>query len=56
MCAQGKKVVCFSWEHRTTTNELLYPFISTKMRLPDGHLNEDGTKYLYNMLQREINE
>lgn len=56
MCAQGKKVVCFSWEQRTTTNKLLYPFISTKMRLPDGHLNEDGTKYLYNMLQREINE
>ena len=56
MCNQGKKVVCFSWEQRTTTNKLLYPFISTKMRLPDGHLNEDGTKYLYDILQREINE
>jgi len=56
MRSQGKTVVCFSWERRTTTNELLYPFIPIKMRLPDGHLNEDGTRYLFDVLQREIDE
>jgi hypothetical protein len=56
MGAQGKKVVCFSWEQRDTTNKILYPFISANMRLADSHLNKTGTKYLYDMLQREINE
>ena len=56
MRSHGKKVVCFSWEKRNVTNTILYPFISANMRLPDGHLNNAGTQYLYNMIQSEINE
>ena len=53
--AQGKKVLAFSWEKRATTSQLLYPYISPKERLDDGHLNQQGTINLYNFLQN-INE
>ena len=48
---QGKKVLAFSWEKRETTTQLLYPYMSPKERLNDGHLNQQGTINLYNFLQ-----
>ena len=54
--AQGKKLVCFSWEKRNTTNTIVYPFIGPEYRLADGHLNVAGTRYLFDLLQREIDE
>jgi hypothetical protein len=53
---QNKQLICFSWETRKTVTPILYPHISTTLRLPDGHLNIEGTRYLYNMIQRKISE
>ena len=52
----GKKLVCFSWEQRNTQQQILYPYIGPDFRLPDNHLNTQGTRYLFNLLQTEINE
>jgi hypothetical protein len=52
--SQGKKLVCYSWEPRTTQYPLLYPYFSPKMYQPDRHLNAAGTQHLYDILQREI--
>ena len=54
--ARGKKLVCFSWEKRNTINTVIYPYIGPEHRLPDRHLNPKGTQYLFDLLQREINE
>jgi hypothetical protein len=51
---QGKQLICFSWETRNISNKILYPHIAPSLRLPDGHLNIKGTRYLYNVLQKEI--
>jgi hypothetical protein len=57
MCEKyQKKSVFFSWEHRKADCNIYYPTISPKMRLPDGHLNADGTTHLYNNLQQLIYE
>jgi len=48
---QGKKILAFSWEKRETTTQLLYPYVSPRERLNDGHLNQQGTINLYNFLQ-----
>jgi len=53
---KNKKVVAFSWQDRNTDNKLLYPYISVNDRLPDGHLNADGTKKLFDYLQNTLNE
>lgn len=49
--AQNRTVLAFSWEARKTKQPLLYPYIGPKMRLSDGHLNAQGTQYLYDLLQ-----
>lgn len=54
--SQNKKVLPFSWQKRYTKNSLTYPYIAPEHRLPDGHLNKQGTLYLYNFLQNIINE
>lgn len=54
--SQGKKVLAFAWEHRKTQNELFYPYVKPDLRLPDGHLNINGTHYLFNLLQNILDE
>lgn len=52
--SQGKKVIAFSWEKRKTDFNLLYPYIPPNMRLPDRHLNKEGTMYLYKLIGSTI--
>jgi hypothetical protein len=52
--SQNKKVLAFTWESRNTKNKLLAPYIAPHYRLSDGHLNEQGTQYLFDMLQNEL--
>lgn len=47
---QGKKIVFFSWESRNTICPMYLPHIRAAYRLPDGHLNATGTKYLFDNL------
>ena len=49
---QSKTVIAFSWQERSTQTKLIYPYIGSKDRLEDGHLNEQGTMKLYNILQQ----
>jgi hypothetical protein len=49
--SQHKEIKAFSWEKRSTLNEVHYPYISHTQRLDDGHLNALGTEELYNFLQ-----
>lgn len=57
MCEKYQKTtVFFSWERRKVDANIYYPTISRQMRLPDGHLNVDGTTHLYNNLQQLIYE
>ena len=49
--SQGKKVIAFSWEQRNIRSKLFYPYIAPKLRLSDGHLNQQGMIELYNYLQ-----
>lgn len=51
---QNKKVLGFSWQERTTVNKIFYPFIGLDERLPDGHLDKNGTKRLYNLLGEQL--
>jgi hypothetical protein len=53
---QGKKLVTFSCEKRNTTFKLLYPYFPPKMRLPDGHYNKEGTRYLYDLIGPRLND
>ncbi len=53
---QNKTVLSFSWELRSTSNKLLYPYIGPRHRLPDGHLNAEGMHVLFNYLQNQLNE
>jgi hypothetical protein len=54
--SQGKKVLAFTWEPRETQNKLFYPYIEPNYRLSDGHLNINGTRYLFNLLQDILDE
>ena len=56
LISQNKIVLPISWEQRLTTNKLLYPYIGPNNRLPDGHLNANGTRMLFNYLQGQFNE
>ena len=47
---QQKACVFFSWETRNTKCPLYYPHVPKSHRLPDGHLNADGTTQLFNHL------
>lgn len=49
--SQGKKVIAFSWQQRSTVSTILYPYIPPSKRLEDGHLNEEGMLELYHYLQ-----
>ena len=53
--SQGKKVVAWTWETRKTSVDLFAPYIAPKMRLEDGHLNEQGTEYLYQLVTNLAN-
>lgn len=48
---QNKIVLGFSWEDRRVANDIFYPYVAPGERLQDGHLNQKGTKNLYNKLQ-----
>lgn len=54
--SQDKKILTFSWEQRQTENSLFYPYIEPTLRLNDGHLNIQGTRHLFNLLQDMLNE
>jgi len=47
---QQKACVFFSWETRNTKCPLYYPHVPKSHRLPDGHLNAEGTTQLFNHL------
>lgn len=51
LIANNKKVIPFSWEQRNTINTIYRPFIGPNNRLPDGHLDKQGTMALYCYLQ-----
>jgi hypothetical protein len=46
---KNKKVFAFSWQSRQTQNKVLCPVIPN--RFPDGHLNNIGTKKLFDIIQ-----
>jgi hypothetical protein len=56
LISQNKKVIGFSWEHRQVCTHIEYPYIGPLHRLPDGHLNVDGTMQLFNFLQNILDE
>lgn len=56
LISQEKKVLAFAWEQRNTQHNLFYPYIEPKYRTLDGHLNIDGTRYLFNLLQDILDE
>ena len=49
---KNKKVFAFSWQQRNTQNKLVYPLITD--RLKDGHLNNKGTKKLFDLIQHNL--
>jgi len=49
---KNKKVFAFSWQQRSTQNKLVYPLITD--RLKDGHLNNKGTKKLFDLIQNNL--
>jgi hypothetical protein len=51
-----QKTVFFTWEHRNTVAPLYYPHFWSYQRLPCGHLNQMGTKFLHTGLRQQINE
>jgi len=53
---RGKLGVFFSWEPRTIKSNLYYPHVISSHRLPDGHLNADGTANLFNKLTALIEQ
>lgn len=46
---KNKRVFAYSWQPRNTQNKLMYPIITD--RLKDGHLNDVGTKKLFELIQ-----
>ena len=53
---RGKLGIFFSWESRTIKSNLYYPHVISSHRLPDGHLNADGTANLFNKLTALIEQ
>jgi hypothetical protein len=51
-----KNYVFFSWETRNTKCPLYYPHVPKSHRLPDGHLNADGTTHLFSHLTQLIEQ
>jgi hypothetical protein len=49
---KNKKVFAFSWQPRNTQNKLVYPIIPDRFK--DGHLNDVGTKKLFELIQRNL--
>jgi len=49
---ENKKIFVFSWEKRNTKNKIFYPIIPD--RFTDGHLNNVGTKKLFNIIQNQL--
>ena len=47
---ENKQVVPFSWEQRKVTSKIHYPYVKPSDRLPDGHLNQQGTVKLFDFL------
>lgn len=56
LLSQNKILVAFSWENRKTKLNVFRPYLGPKYRLPDNHLNADGMKKLYDLLQVKLNE
>ena len=56
LTSNNKTVVFFSWESRSVSCDIKYPYILPSQRLNDGHLDQNGTRYLYNLLQAWIDE
>jgi hypothetical protein len=52
----GKRVVFFSFEPRNVNFNLYVPYTPPEFRLPCMHLNQKGTRYLFDFLQRKISE
>jgi len=53
---QNKQVIFFSWESRSIACPIYYPHINKLDRLPDGHLNANGTTKLYAKLTSIIEQ
>lgn len=51
---QDRKAVAFSWEPRDTNYSLLMPYFGPEHRLLDGHLTAEGTRILYDNIQKEL--
>jgi hypothetical protein len=51
----NKKYVLFSWEKRNLRNndDIFYPTFSEKLKLPDGHLNEQGLQELAKLVRQK---
>ena len=54
--SRGKRVVFFSFEPRKVDFDLYVPYTPPEFRLPCMHLNQKGTRYLFDLLQRKISE
>jgi hypothetical protein len=52
--SKNKKVFALTWENRKSTTSLYRPYMGTDDRQPDGHLNEQGTQKLYDIIQNEL--
>ena len=56
LLSKNKKVFAFTWEARRTKQKLFYPIIDSSQKLPDGHLNANGTKNLFNIIQNKLGD
>ena len=56
LLGKKKTVLAFSWETRKVSYPMLYPYIGPQHRLPDGHLDIQGTQILYDLLQVQLDE
>lgn len=54
----GKIVIPYSWENRSTDYTIYYPTFGPEFRISrtDNHLNEKGTKKLFDFLQLKLLE
>lgn len=50
----NKSSVFYSWEHRNVKCPVYYPHMTSKHRLPDGHLNADGTRHLFERITAQL--
>jgi hypothetical protein len=54
--SQNKQVLFFSWEPRNVKIPVFLPHVTPSHRLPDGHLNADGTAHLFRNLIKLIEQ